>query len=394
MTDKKRDRSSEQTPEAKAKKREYDKLYRQLNRYKINLRVQKWKHDNPERRKEQDMRYNRKKFGPKTVRDWKSEIMPKVKEALDSFTAQGIKPTLRSMHYRLYSLGVINNTTTDYNLLSRKTARAREDYDNDDFRMDCFSDDSRKMIHDFPSQVNYWEPEEYIDARVTELKNFGPNYRKSYLPRWLNQPHYIELWTEKKAMIGTFQSIIGDRQVPIVPFGGYHSVSFLHESAERLKEIQDLGKEIHIIYFGDLDPSGENIQEVIEDKLGQCGVYGIDFKRVAVTDDQIEQFDLPTNPDKDTLDKLKEDPRRFAFKEKHNLDSDDDLFQIEVDALPALYPDQFKAMILDPIDEYFDKEIHKQVLEEHSDKALRKMVSEIVLAEDWETDEDDDDETS
>lgn len=222
--------------------------------------------------------------------------------------------------------------------------------------------------------MNYWEPDEYIDARIDELKNIGDTYKESLLPRWLNQPHYVEIWTEKKAMVGTFKSILGDKQVAIVPFGGYHSVSYLYNNCERLARLQNKEKEIHILYFGDVDPTGENIQQVIEDKLVQYGVYDIDFKRIAITDEQIEDFKLPTKVDADTYEKLLNDSRKKAFMKKH----DDKLYQVEVDALPALKPDEFKAMILEPIDGYFDKDIYEEVLNEHSDESLNKFVNERV----------------
>jgi len=120
MSEKKRDRSSEQTPEAKAKKKEYDRQYRLKNKQKINQRVQNWKHENPQRNRVHTIKYNRKKFGPRNTRDW-NQIMPKIKETLDSFTSQGIKPTLRALHYRLFSFEVIHNTIFDYQKLSQKT---------------------------------------------------------------------------------------------------------------------------------------------------------------------------------------------------------------------------------------------------------------------------------
>lgn len=88
----------------------------------------------------------------------------------------------------------------------------------------------------------------------------------------------------------------------------------------------------------DLDPSGEFIDEVINKKLLQYGLYGIDFKRIALTEQQTSQFNLPHNPDPETLRKLRKDTRAKSFMRRHN----GQLFQIEVDALQAYAPEEFK----------------------------------------------------
>ena len=61
-----------------------------------------------------------------------------------------------------------------------------------------------------------------------------------------------------------------------------------------------------------MDPSGENIEEVIHDKIKAFKI-NVDFKRVAVTEEQMRMFDLPENPNLETIRKLKSDPRSDAF---------------------------------------------------------------------------------
>jgi hypothetical protein len=60
---------------------------------------------------------------------------------------------------------------------------------------------------------------------------------------------------------------------------------------------------------GHLDPSGEVIDEVIDRKLRQYGIYDVDFRCMAVTEEQTRQFNLPHNPDLETRRKLKKDTR-------------------------------------------------------------------------------------
>jgi len=408
MSEKKRDRNSEQTPEAKARKKEYDRQYRLKNKDKINRRVLNWKHENPERNKELNTRYVRKKFGPKKVRDWRT-IIQKIKEQLDNvFTPKKIKPTLRTMHYRLYSLGIIHNTKYDYQKLSSTTATSREydigigfkknkktgEYDVHYYPIlpiESFVDDSRSATRPTYTQLNYHDPEYYIDDHIDDLKNIT-SYYQGTVSRWLNQPHYVEIWVEKKAMVGTFESIIEDRQVSIVPFGGYHSVSYLYKNVNTLKEYHRRKKKIHILYFGDFDPTGKKIEEVLRQKISDYGmniqdnedqiddINYIDFRRIGVTKQQMEEFGLPPDVDPETEKKLEDDKNTPAFIEKYGK-----VYQIEVDSLPAYEPEKFKNMVLEPIDRYFDEDIYEEVLNEHSDDELDNLVSERVTFLDDET---------
>jgi hypothetical protein len=101
---KKKERRLKNIDETKAR----DKAYYDKNRDKIL--EYKREHDNRPR---------------KGNRDWRV-IIEKVKEELTYYTSLGIRPTLRTMHYRLYSKGIIHNTKSDYGSLSRKTTYARE----------------------------------------------------------------------------------------------------------------------------------------------------------------------------------------------------------------------------------------------------------------------------
>ena len=122
----------------------------------------------------------------------------------------------------------------------------------------------------------------YIGRGIRHINNAVNDYK---IPRWYGQPHYVEVWVEKDAMAGTLDSIIniaGKRQVRIVPTRGQESVTFAWENAQRLKEKQEEGKQIHIRYFGDLDPSGEAIEEATKNKLmlEPYNLKDIDFKKV------------------------------------------------------------------------------------------------------------------
>jgi hypothetical protein len=333
----------------------------------------------------------------RTNTDWRP-IIEAVKEELVKYEKLGIKPTLRTMFYRLFSLGKISST--DYQDLSERTTKARE-YDIRDIPkekrwfvtlpIDCFADTTREAVR-YNSELIAWQPEKLVSKLINKLNKMPEDFK---IPRWLNQPHYVEIWIEKKAMVSTFEGLTRDKEVPIVPLGGFHSVPYLYGNSNILKGFQGLvqfenqddylePKQIHILYFGDLDPTGEEIETVLRDRLDAYGVKNIDFQRIGVTEEQITEFGLPTNLDKKTEEKLmgydygdkkkKGDSNVDKFKANHN----DKLFQIEIDALPATDPERFSNLVIDSVDQYFDEEIYQQELAKYTPEKIRELVNNSI----------------
>jgi len=300
-----------------------------------------------------------------------ANVLEAVKIELENFAAAGYKPTLRAMYYRLYSKNLIPNTKSAYDRLGRVTSRAREEEELD---MDCFSDNSRQVLGGFNEQ--YWTPHELIEARIERLKNSKFDYQ-DFIPRWYNQPHYVEVWTEKDAMTPVFQNILEDYQVRIVPMRGNPSWTFLNECAKRISHFFRLGKQVHILYYGDFDPTGDFIDTDITRRLGVCldlsgtNIDIIDFQRVAVTPEQIEEHDLPFDPDKTTREKLeKRDSHTNGFVEKYGK-----LYATELDALPALIPDIFKQeLVIAEVDQYFRGEIYQELIEKYKPEDIYKLL--------------------
>src|SRR3954468_3403288 len=109
---------------------------------------------------------------------------------------------------------------------------------------------------------------------------------------------------------------------------GYASLSFLHIAAEY---IHALDVPAFVYHFGDFDPSGVNAGEKIEQTLREMAPESeIVFERVAVTSEQIRDFDLPMRPTK------KSDSRSKNFGE----------VSVELDAIE---PNQLRRMVEDSI---------------------------------------------
>jgi len=297
--------------------------------------------------------------------DWKG-VVDRINRELPWFLERGIKPTLRTLFYRLVSLQIIPNTDQAYKQLSSTTVKARKE---GRLPWDAFSDEGRLVLAEFTEK--YQTPEQYVQLRIDLLKNASQNYS---VPRWYKQPHYVEVWIEKQALAATFSSFLRGRDVRIVVNRGYSGWSFLYENCMRLLDIKRIGNEIHILYFGDFDPSGDDMDDHLDNALHYFGLGEIDFQRIAVTEEQIEEFNLPPMPkNKETINKVNNDTRKNGFIRKYGK-----LYIVELDALLAIVPDEFKSIVQGSVDQFFDEEIYQDVLSDNQPELVDKLVQEKV----------------
>lgn len=115
---------------------------------------------------------------------------------------------------------------------------------------------------------------------------------------------------------------------------GYSSVPCMYRNMNRLENNVIIGKVVHVLYLGDLDPSGEDIENVIIANLEDFNLGDdVDFKKVGVTDQQRIEYDLPISLDVKVKAKLDRDTRKDSFTRRRG---GGEAYQVEVDALPTI----------------------------------------------------------
>jgi hypothetical protein len=185
------------------------------------------------------------------------------------------------------------------------------------------------------------------------LQATANSYRRNL---WASMPVYVEIWIEKDALAGVLLEETKVYDVPLMVARGYSSLSFLHAAAMAIKA---RGKPAHIYHFGDLDPSGVDAARDIEAKLRRYAPDAeIHFERPAVTRSQVEEWDLPTRPTKQT------DTRAKKFNGT----------SVELDAIPA---DKLRQLVRECIERHVDQhqfEILK-VAEESERDLLKKWAA-------------------
>ena len=155
--------------------------------------------------------------------------------------------TVRQCFYRLVSVGVVENSVADYRRVSQVLTTARNDGRID---FSWIVDRSRSN---------------YSTSTWNDLAEFGECVLYSYRrDNWQDQPNYVEVWTEKDAIIGSIQAVANAWAVTIRAQRGFNSTTCAHEIAVLFHNKNAAGKRIKVFYLGDWYPSGAAIEGDVE----------------------------------------------------------------------------------------------------------------------------------
>lgn len=243
--------------------------------------------------------------------------------------------TLRQLFYRLVAAVLLPNTRPAYTNLSRVTADAR--------RKGQFPDliDRTRRIHRYQTFPGPEEAREWL----------GRIYRRD---RTEGQPWSVYLGVEKAGIVEQLQHWFGDLGVPILALGGYASQSYVNQIA---RDVEHQGRPAVLIYAGDFDPSGEDIQR---DFIERVGCFE-EVVRIALNAEQVVEFDLPEQMGKAS------DSRARGFIEKHGK-----LVQVELDALP---PDVLKRLYDEALTDFWNHRAFERAYEQERREAAQLKAS-------------------
>lgn len=256
-----------------------------------------------------------------------------VQDVLNEYAALGFDLSLRQVHYRLVAQGLWPNTDKAYKNLGNIIRKAR---DAGMLDWDMIVDRGRKThwkgTWDDPSDIMY-----------SVVRSFK-------IDKWAGQDWHVEVMVEKEALEGVLIPVCEELQVRLSPNKGYSSASMMYKIGQRLLGKSEEDKFITIIYLGDHDPSGLDMDEDIENRLELYSDGVIDVVRVALTYDQIEQYQPPPNPTK------MKDSRAKAYVQRFGQVS------WELDALePRVMADLIRSAVLELRDEdLWDAQVERE----------------------------------
>jgi hypothetical protein len=208
----------------------------------------------------------------------------KVEEVLTQYDQY--KPlTLRQIFYQLVGRELIANTRSQYNMLSQLLKYGR---------LDGYIpwEDIEDRVRAVHSGTGWLNKEHFIGQTK---RNLLRGYRRHLVQ---DQPVFFEVWVEKDALSGIFSRVTSQYCIDTVVCRGYSSVTFLNDYKERVLEHELGGQKPIMLYFGDFDPSGEDMFYAMRTTLEEeMDLPNVTFRKVALTREDITTYRLPHNPD-------------------------------------------------------------------------------------------------
>jgi hypothetical protein len=177
---------------------------------------------------------------------------------------------------------------------------------------------------------------------------------------WEHSAYYCEVWCESRSIAGVIEGDCEELAVSLYPSGGFTSLTLAYQAADYINdECRD--RPVVIFYIGDYDPSGVLIDVAIERELRKHLRPEIDlqFTRIGITKEQIEDYDLPTKPRKAT-----------EKRSPHILET------VEAEAMPAgimrqLLRDNIEALL--PEDALAIAEVEEQSARDYFDSVAEHL---------------------
>ena len=242
-------------------------------------------------------------------------------EFLIDYAAAHGPVTVRGLYYQAEVAGVpgIDKTDSSYAKVQRQVLSLRRE--------------GRLDYGDISDATRWMRKPTSHDSVEDAIAHTAKFYRRSL---WTEAPTYVEIWCEKDALAGVIYPVTSKFDVPLMVSRGFASETFCYEAiAAREGDARDY----YVYYLGDFDRAGQDAARSLEEKLRRfADEDGIEivFEQVAVTEEQITEWKLPTRK-----------PKRLSPADRnwrHN-------FACELDAIP---PDKMRALVREVIHRHVD----------------------------------------
>jgi hypothetical protein len=270
--------------------------------------------------------------------NWNNDVMPIMKERLELFNRYGIIPTLKTIFYSLVILNIIPNSYSYYNYLIKYTNHARV---RGELPISCFPEQNLPKITN--SNNEFFDAKQYIQKIINYLEERSLNPSIQDYP-FNNKSDLlyndIEIWVENNGISFTLHNLFKDSSIKIISNKRTNNLGFINKNIKRLKYSLKEDKKTTILYFGNFDLFNTDIDKMINNTLINFNL-NIDFKKIAITENQMRNLHLPENPNPEIIRKLDSNLRKEYFIRKYGR-----IFQIELESLQAYAPENFKNLVI------------------------------------------------
>lgn len=277
------------------------------------------------------------------------QLIKQANAIIEELKKKGYSPlTLRQIHYQFVARDWYENTQQNYKRLGNVLDAARKAGRID---WDAIDDRTRSL-----RRIPVWNTPESALERIQRSFKLDP---------WDEQPvkRRIEVWIEKDAALGIVEPTCNALRLPYFSCRGYTSSSGLYAAGKRLAAFRDAGYQTLVLYLGDHDPSGVQMTEVADDRVQMYSKAEIEFRRIALTMEQIEEHNPPPNFVKET------DSRTKWYMDQFNTE---DCWELD-----ALQPEIVDQLIRGHVEPLIDREAWDKTMTaeaEHRD-VLKEIIS-------------------
>lgn len=295
----------------------------------------------------------------------KDEMLEAVKQIIFVERRQFWPMTVRAVHYALLNVRPLRNTG-DAESRYENDRKSYQDLSNLLTRARLAGIVPWKAITDETRPRAIWNV--WADPRAfmrDQLDGFLKGYWRDLMQ---SQPNHIEVIVEKNTAWPIIKAITGKYCIPTMSGRGFSSIDPYHDIAQRHKRSGKRG--LILLVASDFDPEGEEIVQVAGRTLrDDFGIRRVELVKVAITAEQIQEFNLPPN-----LEAKESSSRYEKFVERHG----PNVYELE-----AITPQQLQATLRDAIDSVIDIDAFNAELDAEKNDAVflqgvRNTVSEAL----------------
>lgn len=193
----------------------------------------------------------------------------------------------RSVAYQASGRGLIPKTEQAFEMVGNRLIALRDLEDENGTPTPAFP---LHLIEDGLSRTTYWAGHWSPEDALTKV---AEGYRRY---AWHEFERSVIVIEEKVGLAALFRPVCGLYDIPLVTPGGFGSISLAYSTA---KLLYDAGRPALVLHFGDHDPSGLHIDRSFERRLNRYApTTPIEWRRVAVTPEQVGELSLPSRPTK------------------------------------------------------------------------------------------------
>lgn len=264
------------------------------------------------------------------------EIIRHAQEITEDYKRRGFTLTLRQLYYQFVARDLLANKQANYKRLGSIIDDARQTGHLD---WNTIEDRTRNL-----ESPNTWKSPADILAAVANQYMENP---------WKRQEFWPEVWIEKDALIGVIEPVCTEFRVPYFACRGYASQSEIYAAGKRFQDLRRKGFKPVVFYLGDHDPSGMHMPVDVGGRLELFSKGDVEVRRIALNRDQIDQYDPPPNPAKET------DSRFEGYAAEHG----DESWELD-----ALDPDVISQLIRDEIESVTDHEQWEEAIHDEEEQ--------------------------